>query len=284
MIFPMSNKFIFTAFLVSCFWLCGCTKAQVLENTAQTAKKENSQKFEKIKNPGKVVHVLVALCDNENQGIVPVPAHLGDGTKPDKNLYWGAAFGVKTFFSKSANWEKLAVFENPTENVLQRIVFKHKRENVYLVADAYDGRKIKVTINDFFAGVSGNKFENIEADNKTLQIFSSANLVAFVGHNGLMDFDLENQPKKSDEEKREAVILACASKQYFSAPLKKTGANPVLWTTNLMAPEAYILHDALEGWISGETNEQIQLRAAEAYAKYQKISVKAAQNLLVTGW
>jgi dihydroxyacetone kinase-like predicted kinase len=167
---------------------------------------------------------------------------------------------------------------------LQRLIFKHKRENVYLVADAYDGSRMKQTIADFFGAVSGNKLENIEADNKTLQIFGSANLIAFVGHNGLMDFDLENEPSKNDNENRDAVILACASRQYFSAPLKKTGANPVLWTTNLMAPEAYILHDALEGWIAGETNEQIQTRAAEAYAKYQKISVRSAQNLLVTGW
>ena len=56
------------------------------------------------------------------------------------------------------------------------------------------------------------------------------------------------------------------------------------WTSNLMAPEAYILHDALEGWISGETAQQIRVRAAKAYAKYQKISQRAAENLLVTGW
>ena len=286
MIFPMSNKIFFTVFLVSCFCLGGCTKAQLLEKPDQTAKTEKakSQKIKKIKNPGKVIHVLVALCDNENQGIVPVPAHLGDGADADKNLYWGAAYGVKTFFSKSANWEKIASFENPKINILQRLIFKHKRENVYLVADAYDGSKMRHTIADFFGAVSGNKLENVSADNKTLQIFGSANLVAFVGHNGLMDFDLENEPSKKDEEDRDAIILACASRNYFSAPLKKTGANPVLWTSNLMAPEAYILHDALEGWIAGEPNEEIQTRAAKAYAKYQKISVKSASNLLVTGW
>ena len=55
----------------------------------------------KINNNVRVIHVLVALCDNANQGIVPVPARLGNGADPDSNLYWGAAFGVKTFFSKS---------------------------------------------------------------------------------------------------------------------------------------------------------------------------------------
>ena len=43
------------------------------------------------KNAARVVHVFVALCDNEHQGIVPVPARIGNGEDPDNNLYWGAA-------------------------------------------------------------------------------------------------------------------------------------------------------------------------------------------------
>jgi hypothetical protein len=39
----------------------------------------------------KTIHVFVALCDNKNQGIVPVPEKLGRGDDPDGNLYWGAA-------------------------------------------------------------------------------------------------------------------------------------------------------------------------------------------------
>ena len=126
----MSNKFA-ALFLVSLFWLAGCTKAQTPETTP-TPNVLETKEVSKIQNPGKVVHVLVALCDNENQGIVPVPAFLGNGEDPPKNLYWGAAFGVKTFFSKSQNWQKIAEIDNPKENVLQRIVFKHKTENVYL--------------------------------------------------------------------------------------------------------------------------------------------------------
>jgi len=280
----MSNKSA-ALFLVSLFCLAGCTKAQVVQ-TNSAAKTEPSpiEDTVKIVNPGKVVHVLVALCDNKYQGIVPVPAFLGDGEDAQKNLYWGAAFGVKTFFSKSASWTRLASFQNPKDNVLERLVFKHKTQNVYLVADAYRGSHIKETIDDFFAAVAGAKRENVSAGDTTLQILGSADLVAFVGHNGLMDFDLENQPVKKDNEKREAVILACASRNYFAKPLRKTSATPLLWTSNLMAPEAYILHDALEGWANGEDAAKVRVRAAAAYAKYQKISLKSAQNLLVTGW
>lgn len=284
MVFAMSNKIFYAAFLVSIFCFVGCTKAQPTSANSEIKPDVKPTPVTKIKNPGKVVHVLVALCDNENQGIVPVPAFLGDGENAAKNLYWGAAYGVKTYFGKSRSWQKIAEMQNPKENVLQRIVFKHKAQNVYLVADAYRGSKMKETIGDFFAAAAGEKLENVRAGNVNLQISGGADLIAFVGHNGLMDFDLGSVPQKRDDATRDAVILACASKNYFANHLKVTGANPLLWTTNLMAPEAYILHDALEGWAANESAAQIRVRAAAAYAKYQKISQKSAQNLLVTGW
>jgi len=36
----------------------------------------------------KTIHVFVALCDNVNQGIVPVSAKLGNGQDIKGNLYW----------------------------------------------------------------------------------------------------------------------------------------------------------------------------------------------------
>ena len=282
--FNKSNIFI-SLLLVSLLCIAGCTqKAQTLTPDPPQVLNQADENPVKIQNSSKVIHVLVALCDNENQGIVPVPAFLGDGEDTKTNLYWGAAYGLRTYFSKSAKWEKVLEVENPKENVLQRIVFKYKNKDVFLIADAYRGSKMKETIDDFFAATSGAKLENVKVGDKLLQISGSANLIAFVGHNGLMDFNLENQPEKKDDEKREAIILACASKQYFAGHLKKTSAAPLLWTSNLMAPESYILHDALEGWIGGETDEQIRARAAAAYSKYQKISLKSAKNLLVTGW
>ena len=51
-----------------------------------------------------------------------------------------------------------------------------------------------------------------------------------------------------------------------------------------MAPEAYILAAAIDGWLRKETDEQIRLRAAKAYNQYQKCGDRAARNLFVTGW
>ena len=73
--------------------------------------------------PGKTIHVLVALCDNVHQGIVPVPARIGNGDDPQNNLYWGARFGVKTFFSKSPDWVFVTSIADPKPWILERCVF-----------------------------------------------------------------------------------------------------------------------------------------------------------------
>lgn len=49
----------------------------------------------------RTVHVFVALCDNKYQGIVPVPAAIGNGQDPNSNLYWGCSAGIGTYFKYS---------------------------------------------------------------------------------------------------------------------------------------------------------------------------------------
>src|SRR5262245_23865432 len=209
--------------------------------------------------PRRVIHVLVALCDNQYQGIVPVPPRIGNGDDPTNNLYWGAAYGVKSFFKKSTEWKLIAEMQKPKPEILERLVFKHLSEDVYLVADAYRGREIKKSTGDFFAFAAGRNAEVISvqtgARQTNLRIGGHAELIAYVGHDGLMDFSLAADQKKADERDREVVILACASKSYFAKPLRETGANPLLWTTGLMAPEAYVLKAAIDGWILNEGGE-----------------------------
>ena len=85
----------------------------------------------------RVVHVFVALADNVHQGIVPVPAALGNGDAPATNLYWGAAYGVKSFFRRSADWKLMSAGPGPAQDILERCVFEYCGESVYLIADAY---------------------------------------------------------------------------------------------------------------------------------------------------
>jgi hypothetical protein len=239
-------------------------------------------------SPRRTVHVFVSLADNQNQGIVPVPARLGNGLDATHNLYWGAAAGVKTFFARSPDWILLICREKPKPEVLERCVFKHRNADVYMVADAYRGDEIRQAILDFFDAASGGSPEpitmSVASAAVSLSARGGAELVAYVGHDGLMDFRLPIVPRKKDEIHRDVIVLACASKQYFSDLLRASGAYPLLWTTGLMAPEAYTLKSALDGWIARESNEQVRQRAAIIYDKYQKCGLSGARRLFATGW
>lgn len=243
------------------------------------------------KNSVPVIHVFVALCDNVNQGIVPVAASLGNGDDPARNLYWGAGFGVKTFFGKHRDWQLVDATGPSSKSssvVLDRVVFKHRKKSAFLVAEAYRGKYIKQATEDFLAATAGEPGEalKITVNGKATELLvgGSSNLIVYTGHDGLMDFQLNSFPRKRDGVKREAIILACASKSYFADSLRATGADPLLWTTNLMAPEAYILSAAIEGWLNHETGEQIRMRAAKAYDQYQHCGLRSASALFATGW
>ena len=97
----------------------------------------------------KAIHVFVALCDNQHQGIVPVPKQLGNGDDPANNLYWGALYGTKAFLKRSKDWTVVATQKRPSEQVLERVIFRHSAGQAYLVADAYRGCEIKKAVGDF---------------------------------------------------------------------------------------------------------------------------------------
>jgi hypothetical protein len=233
----------------------------------------------------RVAHVLVALADNRYQGIVPVPAAIGNGDDPVRNLYWGAGYGLRTFLQKSADWELVGRCRPGPYPVLERCVFRHRRVKVYVVADAYRGPEIKRAGADFFAFAAGRAPEDVPAgDAGLVRAGGASDLVAYVGHDGLMDFRLDHYESWADNKHRDAMAIACASKVYFAEALRWTGARPLLWTTGLMAPEAYVIEAALQGWAGNETGDQIRRRAAQAYDHYQHCGALAALHLFATGW
>ena len=205
------------------------------------------------------VHVTVALCDNASQGIVPVPAAIGDGDDPRTNLYWGAMYGVKSWLKRDG-W-KIEKAASPGPFVLERIVARKKIGNrdVLLTADAWRGSRIREAITSFLERAS----------------MGGADIVAYVGHDGLMEFEVA-PPVRSAARKPRSIVLACASQQYFTNHLKRAGSTPLLMTTGLMAPEAYTLTAAIDAHARGA---DVREAAAQAYHKYQKCGIKAARRL-----
>ncbi len=288
----MYNKTKFFSFILL-FLFLGLLYFSFENNEKQPILKESIVKVieEKVKDSMLVtaknyrsIHVFVALCDNINQGIVPVSKKIGNGKDAKNNLYWGALYGVKTHFIRSKEWIYLKAI--PTDNpiILERILFKHKSKNVYLLADAYDGAQIQICISDFLKAANEQFSVRIDYTSKTLYFGGNSDLLAYVGHDGLMEFDVEVSYKKSVKQTRDVMMLACYSQEYFAPEIKQAKANPLLWTTHLMAPEAYTLKAAIEGWVLNETGNQIEERAAQSYNKYQKCGIRGARNLLTSGF
>ena len=236
----------------------------------------------------KTIHAFVSLADNDHQGIVPVPARLGNGEDPANNLYWGARFGVRSWFRKASSWVEVTVSRPSSATILESVAFRHKKTGAILVADAYRGAAIREAITAFLSAAGDGPAETVSIRDGThtseIEVSGHASLVAYVGHDGLMDFELKDLPTTRKPRARPVIVLACASKSFFAPALRAAGAEPLLWTTGLLAPEAYILEAALDGWLAGESGDAIRLRAAAAYDEHQKCGRKAAERLFATGW
>ena len=243
-----------------------------------------AQKETKPAEP-RVVHIFVALCDNKYQGIHPVPAALGNGQAPSGNLYWGAMYGVKTWFSRQAGWQLVKREKDPLPYILERVVFKRKGNDLYLVADAYNGRNMRQCLRDFFRAASAGLPEVVtletEAGGRVLFAGGRAQLAVFVGHNGLMEIRNLDYPKSVSGTPRQAAVFACQSRFFFKGPLAKSGATPLILTTGNMAPEAYSVDALVTAWSAGQSPEQVREAVAQAYHKYQKCGLSAARRLFV---
>lgn len=235
-----------------------------------------------------IAHVVVALCDNESQGIVPVPATLGDGNAPKTNLYWGAMYGVRSFFRRQSAWQAVAIAPSSDARVLDRVMYRRditrngEKTQVFLVAEAWRGRDIAQAIGHFLELNRGQHAERIRAGDVEFDAGGAAHLIAFMGHNGLMDFPAPALPPATTRTRPHAsVVLACLSDPYFKALLSRDSV-PLILTSGLMAPEAYTLDAVLGSWFAGEDGVQVRLAAAGAYAKYQRTSEAAARRLFIT--
>lgn len=227
-------------------------------------------------------HLFVALCDNKYQAIAPVPERIGNGQNPKSNLYWGAGYGVKNYFlNKSSDWE-LIRSEFIDSTILERLILKHREHEFFLIADAYNGKEIYHATLDFLSSSAGLTKDTLVIRQDTIGIHGNAKMSAYIGHDGLMEFNIFEEFQNSDSLQRDVIVLACFSKLFFEPQLENSNTNKLVWTTGLMAPEAYTFHDALNSYLNGDSTEQVRTKAAEAYHQYQRCGINGARRLLVS--
>jgi hypothetical protein len=211
------------------------------------------------------LHVVVALVDNASQGIVPVPAKIGNGDDAFNNLYWGAGFGVKTFLSRAQGWKKLGCEKDISSVILERCRFAYL-DSLVVTAEAWRGRHIDQAMLAFM---------QVAAKPPAPQ---AREMVMFVGHDGLMDAVHAKLPQsfaKHVSHGKQAAVLACYSDRFFRHHLEAAGAQPSVTTYSLMAPEGYVV-EAIARSFAGGGDPVAQRRAAGlAYAAYQRITPRA---------
>jgi hypothetical protein len=237
-----------------------------------------------------VAHVIVALCDNLHQGIVPVPKTIGNGQDPRSNLYWGAGYGVRSYFSRKAGYSlRQLAFSG---QVLDRIVLTRDLQSsghpfkLVVIAEAWDGSAIAGAIDRFLRLAAGHDPERIElpsGSGAAIAAGGDAAIIAFVGHNGLMDFPAPSHPQaRPGALPRSSIVLACASKPYFSELIRAGGSHPLLLTTGLMAPEAYSLEEALHTFAAGGSPMDVRHAAAGIYDRVQHCGLSGALRLFAS--
>jgi hypothetical protein len=233
----------------------------------------------------RVVHLFVALCDNASQRIQPVPAKIGNGDDPANNLYWGCDDGVRTVFSRSKVWKRISAADPDGEGpILERLVFHNADAGAWLVADGYRGKEIKRCITDYLSAMAGTLKVDAAAGSRTVAAGGAADLIAYAGHDGLMEFNLDTPAPAAGNKPKAAISICCISRAYFTSHMQALKATPLLLTTQLMYPAAQVLHESVNGWLVGKDGKACVQLAAAAYAANQKISVKSAAGVFCTGF
>lgn len=240
-----------------------------------------------------VVQVHVPLCDND---IIPCGnARLGDGDNPDTNLYWSTSPGFGRWFGrKKSGWKQMLEGDGDGGDVLEVRVFRRsvsaskawrsagapKKFDVYVVAYAWRGEAIDAALAAYADDLYGAGARTITLDDGTeLAAGGAARIVAYVGHNRLMDVDAYPWPEAAeDAPTKGAVAIACHTAAYMDEAVPSSERVPLLMTRDFLFANAAPLEGAVLSFAEGGDYGAIRKAAATGYATAQKKKVEKVQG------
>ncbi|MBE8363986.1 hypothetical protein [Leptospira borgpetersenii] len=211
------------------------------------------------------IEVFVPLCDGTQLACGKGKA--GNVRSLEGNLYWGAAYGVESFFKKASGYKVVERKDEPSgSSVLRRLRVERTpgkgEQKVSILFHAYAGDKIDDALSDFLNASAGN---------------SKSDLIIWAGHDRLMD-RLPPNWKRSSRSPKPTAVLACESEKYFGPVLRSIGSTSIVLTRTFMAPEAYLIQALVDTSAKSGVKNKRAIRSAlvDSYAKYQRISKRAA--------
>jgi hypothetical protein len=235
-----------------------------------------------------VVEVHVPLCDNTI--IRCGNAKLGDGDNPDTNLYWSTTPGFGEWFArKKSGWKRVAKrTDTGDRDILALHVYRRTvatpaawqkrgapaKLEIDIVIHGWRGKAIDRALAAYAADVSGSSARTITLDDGTkLDAGGAAQIVAWVGHNRLMDLDGYAWPEPGTQ-KKGTIAIACHTAAYMEDEVPAATRVPLLMTRDFLFANAAPLEAAVLSFAAGGGYADIRLASATAYAGVQERQVK----------
>ena len=238
-----------------------------------------------------VAQVHVPLCDNGT--LACGNAKLGDGDAPDTNLYWATSPGFGTYFEKrSRGWTRVldsdgSAIDEP--DVLDLRVYRRTVSSsqawrtrgapatfdVYIVAQAWRGTSIDDALATYAAHLSGAPGVAIGLpDGATLAAGGDARLVAYVGHNRLMDVAHPYPWPVAGTAPRGMIAIACHTAAYMQPLVPGPTRVPLLFIRDFLFSNAAPLEGAVLAFARGGGYAEIRGAAAAGNATVQDRELK----------
>ena len=237
-----------------------------------------------------VVEVHVPLCSNTI--IACGNAKLGNGDNPDTHLYWSTTPGFGEWFARrGAGWKRVLrqkADATGDRDILAVVVYRRtvaapaswrkrgvpRTFELDIVAHGWRGTAIDRALAAYAADVSGGPARTLVLDDKTqLAAGGAAQIVAYVGHNRLMDLDHFDWPAPAPKALG-AIAIACSTAPYMEDALSAPTRVPLLMTRDLLFANAAPLEAAVLAFAQGGDYARIRRDATAAYADVQQEPVK----------
>ncbi|MEO7094237.1 MAG: hypothetical protein ABI175_13360 [Polyangiales bacterium] len=237
-----------------------------------------------------VVEVHVPLC--EGTIIACGNKKLGDGDNPETNLYWSTTPGFGEWFARrGSGWKRMLkqkAGETGDVDVLAVHVYRRlittpatwrkkgapDKLEVDLVIHGWRGTAIDRALAAYSEDISGAKGRTVTlTDGTTLEAGGAAQIVAWVGHNRLMDLESFQWPTPGTMTKG-AIAIACHTAAYMEEEVPAATRVPLLMTRDFLFANAAPLEATVLSFANGGTYAAIRLAAATAYAGVQKREVR----------
>ncbi len=229
-----------------------------------------------------VAEVHVPLCDNTI--IACGNPKLGDGDNPDTNLYWATTPGFGAWFARKAGGWKHVLHQrgDATGNADIVAVDVYRRTvqtpaswkkrgvagtfEVDIVVHGWRGKAIDHALAAYAQDVSGGATRTLLLDDKTkLDAGGASQLVAWVGHNRLMDLEPYVWPK-AGAKVTGTIAIACHTAAYMEAEVSAATRVPLLMTRDLLFANAAPLEATVLAFAAGGSYAKMRSDASVAYA------------------